>query len=129
MQFLRAIMFDDSDRRVYARPATPGEWAIPGRFALWDVEPERLEGKALQAFARGFLGASSFGHVTLTQVDHIGAEELEAVTERIAEHLLAHYGAPDRGAAREVAEEEVRFTAELSECPVHTLLAVERESS
>lgn len=127
MQFLRAIRLDASDTQVYSRAAEPGEWAVPGSFALWDVEPAGLAGSAREAFRHGFVGTESFGTTTLVITAEIDTEELDRVIDNIAAHLLAHYGAPDEAAAREVAEEEVRFTLELADHPPGTLIAVERE--
>ncbi len=126
MRFLRAIRLDQSDRQVYEVAAEPGEWAIPGAFAFADADPETLAGKARQAFAHGFLGTESFGWSTLVEVAEIDEAEREAVVERLAAHLVEHYGAPDRDAAGAAASAEVAFAASLCEHDVHTLLALER---
>jgi hypothetical protein len=127
MQFLRAIRLDPSDQEIFPSAAQPGEWAVPGSFALWDVDPDQVRGKQRQAFRHGFVGTESFGWTTLVVTAEISAPELDAVTERLTAHLLQHYGAPDRAAARETAEEEVRFTLDLCQYPPGTCIAVERE--
>ena len=126
MKFLRAIQLDGSDRHVYHHAATPGEWAVPGSFALWDGEPDAADGKARQAFLHGFVGTESFGHTTLVATAEIAAEELKQAKTRIAQHLIERYGAPSPEQAQSIAEEEVRFAMELCEHPVGTLIAVER---
>lgn len=126
MRFLRVIRLDESDRQVYARLATPGEWAVPGAFAFLVADIDRLEGKLRQAFRHGFLGTESFGWSTLVEVDEIGDAEYEAVIERLAAHFVQHYGAPDLEAARVMARDEAAFAASLCTHDVHTLLALER---
>lgn len=127
MKFLRTIQLDASDREIYRQAAAPGEWAVPGGFALWEGEPPS-DGKALQGFRHGFVGTESFGHSTLVVTADIEPEELEQVTQRIAQHLVDYHGAPSAAAARPVAEEEIRFAMELCEHPLGTLIAVERHT-
>ncbi len=129
MTFLRAIRLDPSDKYIYEAAAMPGEWAVPGSFTLWDVDPDRLSGKALEAFRHGFVGTTTFGWTTLVMTDEIAPWELEQVTQQLTRHLLAHYGAPSEQAAREVAEQEVVFTRELCEHPVGTYIAIERTNA
>lgn len=128
MLFPRVVRLDDSDERVYEVPARPGEWAVPGAFTFVDVDPAALGGKALQAFRHGFLGTESFGWSTLVQVDEIGIFDYLAVIERLANHFVEKYGAPSVEAARPAAQEEVDFAASICNHPVHTLLALERQS-
>ena len=126
-RFPRAIRLDDSDSRVYEVAAEPGEWAIPGAFAFADAESEGLSAKARQAFARGFLGTTSFGWTTLVEVAEISESELEALIERLAAHFVERYGAPDLERARAAARAEAEFAAGLCEHKLHTLLALERD--
>ncbi len=126
MKFLRAIQLDTSDRQVYRYAAIPGEWAIPGSFALWDADPDTPDGKIRQAFQHGFLGTESFGYSTFVVIAQIDDRELEQVRERIVEHLCAHYGAPSAEAALPVADEEIRFAQSLTEHPLGTMISVER---
>lgn len=127
MKLLRAIQLDVSDRHVYERAATPGEWALPASFAWWDLEPERLRGKTRQAFTSGFLGVESLGWTTLTLVDEASEADYRRALERLSLHLQQAYGAPDTAAAREVAEQELAFASSLCEHPLKTLIAVHRE--
>ena len=127
MHFPRVIQLDDSDQRIYQPPARPGEWAVPGAFAFLGAEPERLEGKAREAFRHGFLGTRSFGWSTLVRIDDISDAAYAGVIERLAAHLMQHYGAPDLESARAAAQEEAAFAASICKHPLQTLLAVERE--
>ena len=126
-KFLRAIRLDDSDAQVYQVAAQPGEWAIPGTFTFWDVEPAVLSGKARQAFLHGFLGIGSFGWSTLVMIAPISPEELDTITIQLARHLVEHFGAPDIETALPAAREEIDFTVNLCEHDLHTMLAMDRE--
>ncbi len=127
MRFPKAIRLDASDTRIFDRAAEPGEWAVSGAFAFANLDPADLGGKLGQAFAHGFLGASSFGRTTLVEVAEIDEQAYEALVQRLALHFISDYGAPDLAAAQPVAREEAEFAASLCDYKVHTLLAVERE--
>jgi len=129
VKFLLTVRLDSSDERIFPVAAEDGEWALPGSFTLWDVAPEALEGAEHQAFAHGFLGTRSFGWSSLVTVAEMGHRDREIIRERLAEHLMAHYGAPSRAEAMQVAEEEVAFTEGLCEHPPETIIAVDREVS
>lgn len=128
MMLARAIHFDESDTRVFARPARTGEWCISGGFAFSDWTDDDLTGKARQEFANGWLGLETFGRVTFVAVTQIEAAERDALTGRLAQHFVENYGAPDLSAALPVATDEIAHMAEL--CDEHapnTLLTVQRE--
>jgi hypothetical protein len=128
MRFARTIRFDESDARVFARAAEPGEWAIPGAFEFSNWGESDLTGTARQAFTNGWLGLASFGRATFVAVAAIEAAERAAIVEGLAEHFSRVWGAPSAEAARAAAEDEVAFMEEL--CRDHeanTLLAVARE--
>lgn len=126
MLFPKTLRLDASDTRIYERAAEPGEPAVAGAFAFLDTDPATLSGKRLQAFAHGFLGSRSFGWSTLVIVSEIDATEFEAVVQRLAQHFVDHYGAPDLTTALPVAREEVQAAADLCQYRVNTLLAIER---
>ena len=128
MKLARAIHFDESDTRVFAVSARTGEWCISGGFEFSNWSEADLVGKARQAFANGWFGLETSGRVTFVAVTRIEAAEVEALTDLLAEHFVAYYGAPDVAAARPVAAEEIRQMLEL--CDEHddnTLLTVARE--
>lgn len=128
MKFPRAVRLDESDIQVYTDPAVPGEWAVPGSFVFVDRNPAELTGKELQAFGHGFLGVQSFGWSTLVEVAEIAEQEYQQVIDRLAEHFVERYGAPDLATALPAAREEASFAASICEHELHTLLMLERES-
>lgn len=128
MKFPRAIRLDESDAQVYDKPATPGEWAVPGSFVFVDKEPTEVEGKLLQAFGHGFLGTETFGWSTLVEVAEISDSEYQSVIDRLAAHFVQNYGAPDVAAALPAAREEAGFAASICDHDLHTLLMLEREA-
>ena len=126
MKLLRTIRLDPSDTFVFDRAAEPGEWAVTGAFMFAEDDPTKLEGKARAAFRSGFLGVASLGWSTLVQIVEASDADRAAVVERLAQQLLAHFGAPDIAAARTAADEEVTFAESLANHPADTLIAVHR---
>ena len=126
MKLIRTIRLDPSDTFVFERAAEPGEWAVSGAFVFWNQDPERLEGKTRSAFRGGFLGVESLGWSTLVQIVEASEADRAALVERLAQQLVAHFGAPDIAAARAAAEEEAAFAASLCNHPADTLIAVHR---
>lgn len=122
----RTIRLDPSDTFVFAHAAEPGEWAVPGTFRFFGVNPAGLAGKERQAFRAGFLGIESFGWSTLVTVTRASEEDREGVVERLAAQLVARCGAPDLDTARAAAEEEVAFAASLCDHDPETLLGLQR---
>jgi hypothetical protein len=111
---------------MHAAAAEPGEWAVSGAFVFSDREPAMLIGRDRQAFRTGFLGTKSFGWSSHAEVAEISAAEYEAAIEGLAAHLLEHFDAPDKAAARAFAEEECRFVQGLCDRPAGTVLTVDR---
>jgi hypothetical protein len=126
MKLLRTIQFDPSDTFVFERAAAPGEWAVPGAFAFWNDGVAALQGKPRAAFRSGFLGVASLGWSTLVQVVEASEDDRAALVEQLAQQLVDHFGAPDPGAARTAAEDEVAFAMSLCNQPKDTLIAVHR---
>jgi len=128
LKLARTLRIDESDGMIFARPAASGEWAIPGGFEFSNWSEADLHGKARQAFANGWLSLESFGRATLVAVARIEAAEIEALTERLAAHFMALYGAPDIATALPAARNEIAFMQDL--CADHepnVLLVVQRE--
>jgi hypothetical protein len=123
----RAVRLDDSDIEVFAIPAKPGEWAVPGGFEFLDHDCASLSGKPLQAFKSGFLGIGSFGRTTLTAITEASEADFRSAVEQLAVFLVNHHGAPNLAAAMQAADEEVSYAESLCEYEINTLLAVERE--
>jgi Family of unknown function (DUF6505) len=126
VKLIRTIRLDPSDTFVFEHAAEPGEWAVSGAFVFWNTDAAKLEGKARSAFRGAFLGVESLGWSTLVQIVEAGEADRAAVVERLAQQLVAHFGAPDIAAARAAAEEEIGFAASLCNHPADTLIAVHR---
>jgi hypothetical protein len=126
VKLLRTIRLDASDTFVFEKAAEPGEWAVSGAFAFWNSNVSALEGKARSAFRGGFLGVDSLGRSTLVQIVEASADDRQAVVDRLAQQLVAHFGAPTLEQARAAAEEEVAFAESLCSQPQDTLVAVHR---
>jgi hypothetical protein len=126
MKLLRTIRLDPSDTFIFDPPAEPGEWAVSGAFVFWSGDPAVLEGKARTAFRSGFLGVSSLGWSTLTQIVEASEDERLALVDTLAKQLVARFGAPTVEDAVAAAEEEVAFVESLCTQPRDTLVAVHR---
>ena len=126
MKLLRTIQLDASDSFVFDKPAEPGEWAVSGAFAFGRSDPANLQGKARTAFRAGFLGLSSLGRSTLTQIVEASEADRRAAVEMLADQLVTHFGAPDGATARHAADEEIDFAASLCGHSSGTLVAVTR---
>lgn len=126
MKLLRTIQLDPSDTFVFEQAAEPGEWAVSGAFVFWNRDPVALEGKARTAFRSGFLGVSTLGWSTLVQIVDATENDRLTVVDRLAEQLMAKFGAPTRGEAVAAAEEEIAFAESLCNQPSDTLIAVHR---
>jgi hypothetical protein len=126
VNLMRTIRLDPSDTFVFEPVAEPGEWAVSGAFAFWDRDPATFEGKRRTAFRSGFLGVGSLGWSTLVQIVAATDDDRAQLVDALAKQLVAHFGAPDIGAARMAAEDEVTFAESLCLQPVDTLIAVHR---
>lgn len=126
MKLIRTIRLDPSDTFVFERAAEPGEWAVSGAFAFWNSDAAKLEGKARSAFRGAFLGVESLGWSTLVQIVEASEADRVALVERLAQQLVAQFGAPDIVTARAAAGEEVAFAESLCNHPADTLIAVHR---
>jgi hypothetical protein len=123
----RTIRLDASDSFVFERAAEPGEWAVSGSFVFCGCDDLAALGqKQRVALRSGFLGIDSLGWSTLAIVTEVTEADRQNAVERLATHLLVHFGAPDLQAARHAAEEEIAFATSLCDHPLQTLLAVQR---
>jgi len=126
VKLLRTIRLDPSDTFIFEPAAEPGEWAVTGGFLFWDADPDALSGKTRAAFRSGFLGIDSLGWSTLVQIVDASESDRAAAVDVLAQRLVERFGAPDLGAARVAAEEEVTFAASLCDHPAGTLIAMHR---
>ncbi|MFZ0486963.1 MAG: DUF6505 family protein [Arenicellales bacterium] len=126
-KLLRGARLDDTDEEVFEKAAQAGEWVIPGSFEFLDDDDSTLHGRRLQAFRSGFLGLTSFGRTTIASISPATDEQVQQAVEQLGQHLLDHYGAPDRAAALQAARSELEYAESLCEYEIGTLVAVERE--
>lgn len=127
MKLLRTIRLDPSDTFIFERAAEPGEWAVPGAFVFAHQDVQVLEGKQRAAFRSGFVGIETFGWSTLAQVVEATDADRACATETLAQRLVTHFGAPNLMAAKAAAEEEIAFSASLSDHPKGMLVALSRQ--
>jgi hypothetical protein len=126
MKLLRTIRLDPSDAFIFPVAAEPGEWAVPGAFAVYGVDLAALVGEEGSAFRSGLLGDGSLAWSTLVQVVDSTPDDRATSIELLAQRLLDRLGAPHRVAARKAAGEEIDFAASLCNHPVDTLTAMHR---
>ncbi len=125
-RLLRTIRFDASDSHVFAQAAGPDEWAVSGAFAFAALNQPPV-GKLRQAFANGFFSLESFGRATFVTVADCPEVDLRHLTQKLAQHFVESYGAPDLAAATPAADEEIGFACDLCrEAPINQLFTVSR---
>ncbi len=113
-KLLRAVRLDDSDDQVFRScgAAREGEWLVTGGYAVCDFESAPRCTPACHCQA-SFVAVASRARSTIAEVAEASDAELEAHTDALAWHLVKDWGAPSWEAARAVAEEEIRHTAEV----------------
>jgi hypothetical protein len=115
-KLLRAVRLDNSDESVFAAcgAARDGEPVTSGGFAVCDFAHARRCDPSCHCEA-SFLAVESKARCTIAEVVEVTDEQVHEQVEALAWHLVRGYGAPSWEAARKVAEEEVRHTAEVCE--------------
>ena len=115
-KLLRAVRLDDSDDQVFRAcgAAKDGEPVVTGGYAVCDFSGERRCDPSCHCEA-SFVAAGSAARCTIAEVCEVTPAELEAQADALAWHLVKAWGAPSWEAAREVAAEELRHTAEVCE--------------
>jgi uncharacterized protein DUF6505 len=105
-KLLRAVRLDDSDEQVFREcgAARDGEWVTTAGFAVRDA----MTGDS-------FMAVASPARCTIAEVAEATDEELAEVIEAFAWELARKWNAPSFEAARSLAEEELRHTAEVCE--------------
>lgn len=113
---LRAVRLDDSDDHVFhaCGAAEEGEPVVTGGFAICDFSAERRCDPSCHCEA-SFVAAGSNARCTLAEVVEVTEAEWQAQLEALAGQLVRAWGAPSWDAARTVAGEEMRHTAEVCE--------------
>ena len=128
MKFLKAVLLDDSDSRVFGAngAAEAGEWVVSGGYAV-ALQPE---GAASAHRANTFIGIASHGRCSIAEVSGIDEATYQSLVEELARHFLHDLGAPSPDAARKAAEDECEYTADLCESFSHDVwITVRRETT
>src|SRR5215813_12987130 len=115
-KLLRAVRLDDSDDHVFRScgAAKEGEWVVSGGYAVCDFARARRCDPSCHCEA-SFVALESRARCSIAEVVEVNEAEVEAQADALAWHLVRAWGAPSWEAAREVAEEELRHTAEVCE--------------
>jgi hypothetical protein len=115
-KLLRAVRLDDSDEQVFRAcgASKDGEPVVTGGYAVCDFAGERRCDPSCHCEA-SFVAVGSKARCTLAEVYEASEAEMQAQVEALAWHLVRAWGAPSWEAARKVAEDELRHTAEVCE--------------
>ncbi|HUI99349.1 MAG TPA: DUF6505 family protein [Usitatibacter sp.] len=115
-KLLRAVRLDDSDDEVFrgCGAARDGEPVVTGGFATCDFANHPRCDPVCHCEA-SFLAPGSSARCTIAEVVEVSEEEVAAQVDALAWQLVKAWGAPSWEAARTVAEEELRHTAEVCE--------------
>jgi len=130
-KLLRAVRLDDSDDHVFRAcgAAREGDWVVSGGYAVCDFANAPRCAPPCHCHA-SFVAVGSRARCSIAEVAEASADEVEAQTDALAWHLVRDWGAPSWDAARAVAEEEVRHTAEVCETLAPDVwITVKRERS
>ena len=125
------MRLDDSDDHVFRAcgAAREGDWVVSGGYAVCDFENAPRCTPPCHCHA-SFVAAGSRARCSIAEVAEASADEVEAQTDALAWHLVRDWGAPSWEAARAVAEEEIRHTAEVCETLAPDVwITVKRERS
>jgi len=115
MKFLKSVLLDDSDRRVFGAKgvAADDEWVVSGGYA---VAARSADGKiTLDHRDNSFIGVASHGRCSIAEVCEIDPADYRALIDSLAGHFRADLGAPSLEAASAAAEDECAYTADLCE--------------
>lgn len=115
-KLLRAVRLDDSDEHVFRAcgAAGEGEWVVSGGFAVCDFDRAPRCDPACHCES-SFLALGSRSRCSIAEVTEVTEAQLEEQVDALAWHLVKAWNAPSWQAARALAEEEIRHTAEVCE--------------
>ena len=115
-KLLRAVRLDDSDEQVFRAcgAAKDGDWVVTGGYAVCDFDNAPRCDPACHCEA-SFVSLASRARCTIAEVAEVSETEMDEQVDALAWHLVKVWKAPSWEAARGVAEEEVRHTAEVCE--------------
>jgi hypothetical protein len=132
MKFLRAVRLDDSDARIHAGDggaAEDGEWVVSGGYAVCHNLEAGHSHPGCHCTTT-FIAVAARRRCTLAEVVAIDDAEYAGIRDRLMQHFLHDLGAPSSAAAREAAEEECAYTADLAGgFPEGVWITVKREPS
>jgi hypothetical protein len=116
VKLLRAVRLDDSDEHVFRScgAAREGEWVVSGGYAVCDFERAPRCDPPCHCES-SFVAVGSKARCSIAEVAEASDEDLETQLDALAWHLVRAWNAPSWEAARALAEEEVRHTAEVCE--------------
>lgn len=115
-KLLRAVRLDDSDEHVFAGcgAAVDGEWVVTGGYAVCDFANSPRCDPACHCDS-SFIALASRARCSIAEVVDVPETGTEEQIDALAWYLVKGWGAPSWGVAREIAEEEIRHTAEVCE--------------
>jgi hypothetical protein len=116
VKLLRAVRLDDSDEHVFRScgAARDGEWVVSGGYAVCDFERAPRCDPPCHCES-SFVAVGSKARCSIAEVAEASDEDLETQVDTLAWHLVRAWNAPSWEAARALAEEEMRHTAEVCE--------------
>jgi hypothetical protein len=115
-KLLRAVRLDESDENVFrvCGAAREGEPVVTGGYAVCDFAQSRRCEPSCRCDS-SFLAVSSKARCSIAEVVEVTEAQLAEQVDALAWHLVRGWNAPSWEAARALAEEEVRHTAEVCE--------------
>ncbi len=116
MKFLKAVRLSERDALLFPDDELleDGDWVVSGGFAVCDPSAggHRRAGCRCDA---SFVGLASRRRCGIAEVVTIDDVTYRSHVETLTRQLFEDWGAPSEEAARAAAEEEVAYTADLSE--------------
>lgn len=115
-KLLRAVRLDDSDDQVFrgCGAARDGAWVVTGGYAVCDFDNAPRCEPACHCES-SFVASDSRNRCSIAEVAEASDEDFEMQVDALAWHLVKAWNAPSYEAARALAEEELRHTAEVCE--------------
>ncbi len=127
-KFLRAVRLDNSDDELYRQSGAcdENEWVTSGGFAVCNLAEGYRCDPPCHCDA-SFLSLTRCTRCTLAEVVDVADADIEILKDQLTQHLLSDWKAPDYKTARELAEEEIGYTADLaSSFPAEVWITVKR---
>jgi hypothetical protein len=115
-KLLRAVRLDDSDEHVFRTwgAARDGDWVVTGGYAVCDFAAAPRCDPPCHC-QESFVAVGSRARCSIAEVAEASEAEVDEQIDALAWHLVKDWAAPSWEAARALAEEEVRHTAEVCE--------------